>query len=376
LLFSARIAQGGRLRDYLLAGAFAGFATATKWPAATIFIAVIGGFIYARLEGRGPGRRPVIHLAAAAVASLVAIFIASPFIFLDWRTVLANVSGEVASGHLGHTGGTMIDNLLYYLGQPIAGSMGMVGLLLVLGGGVASAIRSPVTRWTMIPAAVLFLLLICSQHLIWPRWILPVMPMICIFAAFAIDTLGEKIGGWFGRPRRKLAIHILALLVGAPSLMAAVAQARERANDTRAEAARWAVAHVPAGSTIIFEHLELSVRNQPWHILFPVGAAGCIDGVNALRKGVGFEKVQRLRKGSPIVDLGNVGPDRIESCRSDFAVLAYYDLYLKESGRYPAELKTYQRLLAGGRTVALFRPQPGEVGGPVVRIVALPPHQL
>ena len=77
LLFAVRIAEHGRVRDYLLAGAFAGLATATKWPAATVFIAVIGAFIFARLQRTHAGRPPLPWLIAAGGASLVAMFIAS-----------------------------------------------------------------------------------------------------------------------------------------------------------------------------------------------------------------------------------------------------------------------------------------------------------
>ena len=120
LLFAARIAERGRLRDYLWAGAFAGFATATKWPAATMFIAVIGAAIHARLA-RGPADRPVRRIAAAAGAVIVAMFLASPFLFLDWQTMLANVTGEISPGHLGHNSDGFLANLTYYLTRSIAG---------------------------------------------------------------------------------------------------------------------------------------------------------------------------------------------------------------------------------------------------------------
>lgn len=374
ILFSVRIAERGRLSDYLLAGAFAGLATATKWPAATVLVALIGAFAHARLRPGSEQRPPASFLLAAAVASLAAVFVASPHIFLDWQTVLADVSGEVRSGHLGHTGGSFLANLRYYLADPVAGSMGTIGLVLVAGGAIASGLRSPVARWTLIPAAAAFLALICSQNLIWSRWVLPVLPMFCIFAGVALVWLGERISRSLGIRDPRIAIGALATVAIIPSLMAAAAHSAERANDTRAQAARWAAAHIPAGSRVVFEHLELKLRDQPWQFLFPLGEAGCIDGLRALRTGVRFERVQQLRRGSPIVDLGNVSPERIESCRADYAVLAYYDLYLSESGRYPAEVGIYRKLLAGGRTVALFRPQPGRAGGPVVRIVALPQH--
>ena len=374
LLFAVRIADHGRIRDYLLAGAFAGLATATKWPAATVFIAVIGAFLFARLQRSQAGRPPLRWLFAAAGASLVALFIASPFIFLDWPTMLANVSGEVKAGHLGHNGAGFLDNLVYYLRGPVGGSIGVIGLVLVLGGAIVSGVRSPVARWTIIPAAFLFLGLICTQNLIWSRWVLPIMPMICIFAGVALVSLGQAIAGRLSGARLAVAIAVLAIVAGAPSLKAAIAGSAERANDTRIQAARWATAHIPAGSRVVFEHLELSLRNRPWQILFPIGDAGCIDGQRALRDGIDYDDVQRLRNGRPIVDLGNVSLNRIETCRADFAVLAYYDLYQAERALYPAELATYRRLLAGGRTVALFIPSPGRAGGPVVRVVALPPR--
>jgi hypothetical protein len=368
MMFAVRTVEHRALRDLLIAAAFAGLATATKWPAATVFIAVIGAFVLANLKQR----LPKWWLVAAGAVALAAVFLASPYIFLDWPTVLANVSGEVKSGHLAHNGGSFLDNLLYYLGTPVAGSMGVVGLALALVGLAFSAVRSPVARWTMLPAALMFIGLICTQNLIWSRWVLPVLPMLCIGAGLAIVAIARPLARRLAGVRLRLAIALLTAVIAVQPMRAAFAQAIERGNDTRSQAARWASAQIPPGSRVVFEHLELSLRGQPWTILFPIGGAGCVDGVALLRGGVDFDEVQSLRGASPIIDLGNVAPDRIETCRANFAVLAYHDLYLAEAARYPAEVATYRRLLGPGRTVALFRPQPGRSGGPTVRIVALP----
>ena len=114
---------------------------------------------------------------------------------------------------------------------------------------------------------------------------------------------------------------------------------------------------------------ELGIRDRPWRILFPVGRAGCIDGVAALRGGVDFDQFQELRKGNAIVDLGNVAANRIEGCRADYYVLTYYDRYRAEAAAYPKEMATYEAVIGPGRTAALFRPVAGQSGGPVVRIV-------
>ena len=374
LLFAIRVGQHGRIGDYILAGLFTGFAVATKWPAVTIFIAVLGATAHRVIESRSELKRDALGVIVAGIAVLVGLFVASPFVFLDWQTVLANLSNEARPRHLGHTGAGLLHNGWWYLWHPVRESVGLLGLLLIVAGLVISAVRSRVSRWTLVPAALAFFALIASQHLIWSRWVLPLLPMFLVFAAVAIVALGEAIASSLNSKRRLTIVATVAALAAIPSIAGAFAQSAERRNDTRSQAARWAVANIPSGSTVAIEHLELSLREQPWTFLFPIGGAGCVDGVRVLTKGVDYEQVEHLRQGSPIVDFGNVSPDRLESCRADYAILTYYDLYRAEAAAFPREIQNYDKLLAGGRTVALFEPRLGQAGGPVVRVVALRQH--
>ena len=81
--------------------------------------------------------------------------------------------------------------------------------------------------------------------------------------------------------------------------------------------------------------------------------------------------MERLRKGSPIVDLGNVDPAHLASCRADYAVVTHYDRYRVDPHHFAAEIARYRQIMRGGREVAVFRPVAGVSGGPVVRIVEL-----
>ena len=369
ILFSMRAYAQGRLRDFALAGAFAGLATVTKWPAITVFVAVLGA-----AAGRGLNRRELAGLGASGAALITAMFIASPFVFIDWRTVLANLNGEARPFHLAHTGAGFLSNLQFYAIFEIRSTMGWIGLAAVLAGAVLLARRSRAARWTLIPVVMAFLALICAQHLIWSRWMLPVLPAMCIFAGIAAEELSAAISSRLPQISPSVATGLFTAVLAAPSLSGAVGQAIERNNDTRGLAARWAVEHIPPGSTVVIEHLELSLRHQPWKFLFPVGRAGCVDGVKALSGGVHYQRFEEQRGGSPIVDLGNISADRVGTCHADFAILTYYDLYRAESSNFPKELQIYKTILAGGRTVALFAPRPGRAGGPLVRIVALPQH--
>lgn len=371
LLFAVRAADSGRLRDYLFAGAAAGFAAATKWPTAIVAITLIGAAAYRWSNGRGTARAEARHLAAGLAFILVGMFIASPYIFLDWQRVLANVTGEMSPRHLAQTGTGFFGNLHFYMVRQLAGTMSMLGLLLVIGGALLAAWRFPLSRWTILPLALAFLWLICSQTMIWSRWLLPLLPLFCLFAALAIVTVGERLSRLLKGRARLAALPLVALAAAAPSALAARNAIKEREVDTRALAADWARANVKPGETVLVEHIELSLRNEPWKFLFPIGAPGCMDALKILQSTISHEQVQELRKGSPIVDIGNVAPDRLHSCRADYAIVTYYDLYLSEADQFPLELQNYNRLFRGGRTAALFAPRKGQVGGPVVRVVAL-----
>jgi asparagine N-glycosylation enzyme membrane subunit Stt3 len=374
LLFAFRIAQHGKLKDYLLAGLFGGFAVATKWPSATIFVAILGAAVSRSMTSRETIGWQASAISLAGLFGILGLFIASPYVFLDWPTVLANLSNEARPHHLGHTGHGLLSNGWWYLWHPVRDSVGTPGLLLIFAGFAVSAMRSAASRWALVPAALAFFAMISMQHLIWSRWVLPLLPMLMIFAAAAIVALAEAIVMRAELRRPALAIAVVAALAVVPSVSGAFAAAAERSNDTRQQAARWASEHIPPRSSVVIEHLELSLRDRPWSIRFPLGEAGCVDAKRLLTQGVNYEEVEELRKGSPIVDLGNVAPNRIETCRADYAILTYYALYRAEGALFPRELGNYEKLLAGGRTVALFAPQPGRAGGPTVIVVALRQH--
>lgn len=78
LLFAIRIGQHGRITDYILAGLFAGFAVATKWPAVTIFIAVLGATASRVMKSRSELKRDLLGVIVAGIAVLVGVFVASP----------------------------------------------------------------------------------------------------------------------------------------------------------------------------------------------------------------------------------------------------------------------------------------------------------
>ena len=372
LLLAIRFASDGRIRDLAFASLFAGFAVATKWPAVTIAVSLVGAPAYRFAAGKLRATQTVAFIALAGFITIAGVFIASPYIFLDYQTVLANVSGEARPFHLGHTGGSPAQNFLSYVRHEIASSMGWIGAALVVVGVAVVATQKGPMRFTLLPAAAAFMLLLCTQKLVFSRWFVPEIPFLCIFAAVGTIALSELVSRRWAHSRKYAVLGAAAAFLLWPTAVGAIRQAKERANDTRSLAAAWLVANIPAGKTIALEHLELSLRNRPYRFLFPMGSAGCLDAKTLLQRGVRYEELEQLRNGSPQITLGSVAPREADTCRADFAVLSYYDIYVRDHVYFPRELATYAAILRGGRTIALFEPKSGQIGGPVVRIVAMP----
>lgn len=367
LLAASRLAKTGSGKDAIWAGLLTGFAIATKWPAISVLAGIYGAALYhARTSGTGWGKTG--RLVAVATATTVAgLFLASPFMFIDYPTVLSNLAGEARPFHVGHTGGGAWSNFATYIGVFAANSMGWIGVLLAGAGFLFACVRRGPALFILVPSKILFFLGICIQHLIWSRWLTPGLPYLTLFAAAAVFELGALAAD--ARIRRAI-VAVLGGLALFASAAGALAEARERAHDTRDEGARWIAGNARPGSTIIIEYPELKLRDQPFKFLFPVGSRGCQDARSLLAGNIRYDDIQQARRGNPVVDLGGIPPDARSTCRADLAVLTYYDLYMKEAERFPQEAAAYRAILGQARTVALFRPQAGRIGGPTVRIVA------
>lgn len=365
-LSALAILRTGKLKLYLLAGVFVGLACATKWPAAAIGLSPLCAGIYRIAQGDREHRRLVLFVLAWAAT----LFFVSPFLLLDYPTVIENLSGEARPIHPGATGGGFFDNLGWYISGPLLSSLGAGGLLLAAV-GLAWAPRGQ-RDWfvVIIPTVIAFVLMICLQALRWERWVVPLLPFLAIAAARGLSALAHLVRVWAGKPMRWIE-PVAALVLALPMIQTARVEAAERTHDTRQIASAWVRGHVPPGSTILLEHAAFDLLHGPWTFRFPLASAGCVDARAALSGRIRYSRVERLRSGSPIVDLGHVEPELLSSCRADYAILTHYDRYREDPRVYAAELASYDRILANGALEAVVRAKPGQSSGPVVRIVKL-----
>lgn len=366
MLCALNFARTGKLRA--LIGGVLGVALAitTKWPFALAFLALLGALVL-RWRGDLIGARALICLtAAAALGTLVAMVVISPYLLIEFSTVIANLNGEVQEYHLGATGGSVLHNAWWYAKGPLVRALGFAGLALATTGLWLVRGRHEVRAIVLIPGAAMYLLA-CSQNIVWERWVLAVVPLLAMLAAHALVqiVLAVRDRGLVIPIPAALATLLACVLVF--PLLDAFADGRERMNDTRVQASAWLRRNVSPGETILVEHFAFDLVDSPFEFVFPLGAAGCKDARGLISDRVDNTMVASARKGRTNIDIGTVEPALLGTCRADYAVLSQYTRYIAEKDRFPREYAAYRRFLDSGVKVAEFTPRRGVAGGwPVV----------
>jgi hypothetical protein len=289
LLGSAGVLRKGRRRDYLLAGVGLGLACASKYTAG-IAIVPFAAAVAARFleggEGAGQspagrsevGRQAVVGVALCAAAAFVAFFLANPYSLLDYQRFHSELvhQSTLSAEAQGKLGAPREGGLPYYLWS-LTWGLGWLPAIAALGGALAIWRRSPSLGWLLVPAPLLFLAFMGLQGRYFGRWLLPVVPLLCLLAAVFVlqgaETLarvavrrrspprakaGQAASGQSRRAAPRQVAIALALLLAAAALAQGVVFSvhsdlvLSRA-DTRNLTRAWMVDNVPVGAKIVAE---------------------------------------------------------------------------------------------------------------------------
>jgi 4-amino-4-deoxy-L-arabinose transferase-like glycosyltransferase len=311
LLGTAGILRKGRMLDYLLAGIGLGLACATKYTAGAVLLPLIAASATRYLErdreprsgpdrrggrahdplatdgdsapaGRGPKTvHPVLGLALAGLAAVLAFLLANPYAILDYQDFHHELvrQSSLSAEAQGKLGAPKQGGLLYYV-WTLTWGLGWVPALAALGGAV-SVWRFDGARggwrlgWLLVPAPLLYLAFMGIQGRYFGRWLLPIFPILCLLAALFVFQLAgasarlagriwlrvagrrEQTGGaGSGAPpglRTGILIALVVVLL-AQGLYYSVHSGMVLARaDTRNLTRAWMLAHIPAGAPIVVE---------------------------------------------------------------------------------------------------------------------------
>ena len=304
---SAAILRGGRRRYYALAGLGLGVAAATKYTGGIVILPLVAAIWF---QDRADRRTLARNTALAAAVAVLAFVICDPYSLLAFTAFKAGLAiqgaeSAAASGKLGLTHGS---GVLYYLWTATWG-VGWVPAIAAVLAIPWLYLRERRLLAFFLPALVVYLLFMGLQGRYFGRWLMPVVPIICILAAYtaiaAADTLASRLPR-LALPAALLAGALLCAQGLGYSIHSGLANSRP---DTRNIARAWLVAHIPIGTRVVIEPVvpeewgldighPLATHNGYRWGGFPVLRKNELDGRLALDQGasVTIENYEHLLK--------------------------------------------------------------------------------
>jgi hypothetical protein len=278
LLGSAGVLRKGRRRDHLLAGVGLGLACASKYTAGIVLLPYLAALLAcAAGSERGRAGLSVLLSGAAvfAVGAFAAFCLANPYSILDYSAFHRELvhQSSLSAESQGKLGAPKQGGLLYYLWS-LTWGLGWVPALAALGGALAIWRSHRALGWMLVPAPVLFLLFMGTQGRYFGRWLMPILPLLCLLAAFSACAVVGLASGWAPgrdgpeasaprRPRRAAlrrgwpapaAATVLVLGLLAQGLFYSVHSGLVLARtDTRALTRNWMLANIPRGARVVVE---------------------------------------------------------------------------------------------------------------------------
>jgi hypothetical protein len=360
LVLAAGVARGAGPGHQIALGAALGLALATKISAIPLLLVVLvahGNRQTAdskqettrdpsKVSGHTPPTsglmRHASRVALTLAAAVVVLFLAQPYAFLDWQTFLADTirESQIAWGALDvpytrqYTGTlpyvyTIWQTALWGLGLPL-GVVAWTGLGAIL---VRWLRRGAWTDTLLLAWAGPYLALVGLFHARYLRYMLPLVPVLCIVAA---QFLSPRVHSLSSIPRHRVSgIGYWILVVG--TLVYSVAFASiYAAPHSWISASKWIYRNVTAGSTLAVED---------WDTALPLP----LD-VDGQARRISDYEVRALALYKEPDDADKWATLAKDLSDSDYVIIASRRLYgsiLRLPDRYPLTSRYYEELFAG-----------------------------
>jgi YYY domain-containing protein len=258
-----RIVQNGRWTDYAGAGVCVGLSLATKFSAMPLMLPL--AFAIGYRAWKDPAlARPYLLGVLAGGCVLLAVVAGAPYYFLDFPSFWSSISeqGNMVrnAGALPYTNqyiGTI--KYAYPVKELVLWGLGpALGIAALAGVGMRLWFCLRERRW---PEAVVWLwfapyfLITGSFDIKFPRYLLPLYPLLALGAGWLLVAGWESGGRW---RRRGVALVVVSSVLYVLAFMAIYSRPHSVVT-----ASRWFFEHVPAGSKVLTQDWD---EGFPFHL--------------------------------------------------------------------------------------------------------------
>ncbi len=257
LLFIVRVDESGSRADYIGACLFAALATITKLPGVLLVVPLFAVHLKRSLHADRPFLQTFFSksVIVGGVVFICVFFLSNPGALLHFGDYLSNVTGMIGGGEGGDSNvsenpnhvGFYVSAMYQWIGLPIL-------LASIFGLFVSLKNKIHVMQILLMFALVFFAVISLSSnpYLVYTRYILPIIPVVLLFAALGIDSVAQMLGRFSANN-----IAIAAMLTLLISSTAIVGSVRENLDfnkkDTRTAAREWFDKNVHEGASVLIQ---------------------------------------------------------------------------------------------------------------------------
>jgi 4-amino-4-deoxy-L-arabinose transferase-like glycosyltransferase len=341
LLLSLVAHEKGNAKAFAWAGAAAGLTIASKYNAGLIMLLpLISAWMTL------PATPSRLACVLAALGSTVAAFlIGAPYSLLDLPGFLDGFA-HLTSAYRAHGGAASESGELIYL-KHLLGTLGWPAFLLLIAGlimAIVRAVKGPGrVRWTLLVTfPVIYFFAISGRALIFGRYLLPMLPFVCMLAAIVVVS-GVSLLRRFdlSRTPRRLLITGLTIAALLPPAWNAVNFDRTISQTSTAEAAyNWILLNIPAKSKVVVEKYDLRLSDSLYRVAYTNDLTSR-DYQDYAHDGIDYIIASSQAFG-PVLDAPQSAPDRYARYRSIFDQSQQVFAIKPQPGRPGPELRIYR----------------------------------
>lgn len=272
----------GRPSRFLAAGIFGGLAAATKYSALLVPVAMLGSQALHVLDSRDPRWRAAFdgRLLWFGVPFVLAFGVGVPFVLLDTGRFLDAMRALQDSMAIGTPALGLHNGLAHHVEFSLRYGLGLPLLLAGLAGALVLFRADPKGATLLLSFPIAYYLVAGSIRNLFFRYAIPLVPFLCLTAAYLVCRTIAHLPIAAGQTDRKgsrwaFAV-VTSIVAGAVALPSALSVSRfDRLlseTDNRVMVAKWFERHVPPGSSVLqsgslFGHAQIDgrvYRNWVW----------------------------------------------------------------------------------------------------------------
>jgi len=248
--------EKGRLRDYTIAGLFAGLAASTKYvglimPGALVAAHVMRYAPQIRGLGLGVTARKALNDFGPWVflgAGVGAFVLTSPYALLDWERSTLHFRAQMSSLSGGH-GLDLGIGAVYHLRHSLPQGLGWPVFLAAIGGALLALRKQPARAIVLLAFPLLFYASTATSRTVFLRYMIPLLPFACVLSAYAVQALRTKL---FGDRTWVTALLAVALALFPLGRSIQIDRVLSR-TDSRILAAQWLTAEAGARAATVYQ---------------------------------------------------------------------------------------------------------------------------